>query len=174
MNISKKIGVCAVIIWGLLFCSVCGGSSRAKDEALYGFKLEKTAGIISSQAHACSSQLRSYWAIWEYAKVSEIDFETAAQQMQGGQASQNLSMMKENKAQIDRLLADLESPPEKYAEAFQKLQKLYAAYLEIHSQALKPSRDWENLEKRIRTMEDNVLARQSELDAQLTAVSQEF
>lgn len=173
MPFNKKIGVCSVIAWVVLFWAACGGSSKSKNEVLYSLKLEKTAEIIASQAHACSSQLRSYWAIWEYAKVSEIDFETAAQQMQGGQTSQNLSMMQENKAQIDRLLADLESPPENYAEAFQKLQELYAAYVQMHSQALKPSGDWENLEQRIRTVEDNVFMKKSELDAKLAAVIQE-
>ena len=173
MAFNRKIAVLAVMAGAVLFYSACGSSAKSNDEALYSLKLEKTAEIIASHAYACSSQLSSYWAIWEYAKASEIDFETAAQQMQGGQTTQNLSMMQENKAQIDRLLADLESPPEKYAEAFQKLQDLYAAYVQMHSQALKPSGDWEYLEQRIRTMEDNVHTRKSELDAELSAVSQE-
>jgi hypothetical protein len=173
MLLTKKYGTFAVVACTILLAASCGGSVKAKKELIYSFKLEKTASIIAGQAHACSSQLRSYWAIWEYAKVSEMDFETAAREMGGGHRQQNLSMMRSNKAEIDRLLSDLASPEEEYIPAFNKLKELHAAYVKIHDQALKPSGDWENLEKRIRDLENGVNKRLSEFQTELAALNSE-
>jgi hypothetical protein len=173
MIFNRKHGIYVIVVCCLLTCVFCGGPSKAKDEAIYSFKLQKTSEIIVSQAHACASQLRSYWAVWEYAKASEIDFETAAKQMQGGQRQQNLAMMRENKAEIDRMMTDLKTHPDEFAEAYQKLEELYAAYMEMHKQALEPSGDWENLGNKIGEMEDNVQLKKSELDAKLAVVTSE-
>jgi len=115
--------ICLLVI---LFLSDC--SNRAREEEAYGIKAQGLGELIAKQASACVSQSRAYMAVWEYAKVSEIDFEMAAAEMLGEETRQNKAMMVENKAMIDNLLEELRNPPVKFEESHNKLVELDAIF----------------------------------------------
>ena len=71
---------CHILI-GLIFFAFGlfpGCSDKAQEERRYEIKAYGLAELMVSQAHACVSQSKAYQAVWEYAKVSEMDFKTAA------------------------------------------------------------------------------------------------
>ena len=60
-----------------------GCSNRAQEERRYEIKVRSLRELIVGQAYACVSQSKAYQAVWEYAKVTEMDFDSAAAQMLG-------------------------------------------------------------------------------------------
>ncbi len=166
----KKIGV-----WGsLLIClgfvlAACG--SGVQDTQVYKIKIEKAGEIVVGQAQGCLSQLRSYWTIAEYARVSGMDYATAAREMGGGQASQNLQMMREAKVQIDQLMEGMSEPPEIYRDAFTRLEELYTAYVKVHDFALNPPEDMQDLNERISEMQNDLYQKKTDFDDSLLGLS---
>jgi len=160
--------------WGgsLLACFAlltgCGGG--AQQTQAYQIRIESAAEIVAGQASACLNQIRSYWAVAEYAKASDMSFEEAAKEMQTGQTQQNLRTMEEMKARIDGLLEGLHDPPDEFAGALPLLEELYASYVDIHGFALKPSGDMGKLAETIAAMEDELFAKRAALDSALAAV----
>ena len=66
-----------------VICLFVGCTNRAQKERQYTIKAQSTGELIVNQAYACVSQSKAYQAVWEYAKVSEMDFDSAAAQMLG-------------------------------------------------------------------------------------------
>ncbi len=152
---------------GVLFACGSGG----QDIQAYKVKIERSGEIVVGQAQGCLSQIRSYWAIAEYARVSNMDFATAAREMGGGQTSQNLQMMREAKVQIDQLLEGMSDPPEVYQDAYARLQDLYKAYVRIHVFALKPPADMQDLNEHITEMQSDLFQKKTDLDDSLLGIS---
>jgi hypothetical protein len=84
----------------LAFCS--GGPQQTR---AYQVRIESAGELLTGQASACLSQIRAYWAVAEYAKAAEMDFESAAKEMNTGQTRENLRTMGEMKARLDRVLS---------------------------------------------------------------------
>ena len=99
----KKCQVFGVLIF-FAFGLFSGCSNRAQEERKYEIKAQGLGELITQQAYACVSQSKAYQAVWEYAKVSEMDFETAAAQLLGPETRQNKATMVEHKAMIENLL----------------------------------------------------------------------
>jgi hypothetical protein len=148
----------------------CGGGAPQQVQA-YRIKIESAAEILAGQASACLNQIRSYGAVAEYAKVTDLSFEEAAREMQTGQTQQNLSTMRDMKARIDGLMDGLREPPKAYAEALPLLEELYAAYGEIHELALEPSGHMEKLAETISAMEAGLQATAAALNQELAAAA---
>jgi hypothetical protein len=148
----------------------CGGSTQQQEQA-YQIKIESVAEIVAGQATACLSQIRSYWAVAEYARVSDLSFEDAAREMQTGQTQQNLNTMRDMKARIDGLMDGLREPPEAYAEAFPLLEELYSAYVEAHEFALEPSGDMGKLAETISALEADLQEKAAALNQELAAAA---
>lgn len=149
-------------IWGCLavlalLLSGCGaGGGGAQEMAAYKLRLDSTGELVFGQAQACLSQMRSHWAIAEYAKASEIDFATAARQMQDSQTRANLSTMRRMKTDLDGRLERLSEPATEFEDAFRKLEELHDVYTEIHTFVTDPPEDMSNLDSTIRTFQDSL------------------
>ena len=96
-----KIGGTLIAIMGLLV--FCGGGLQQK--RAYQVGSSPQGNFFTGQASACLSQIRSYWAVAEYAKAVEMDFESAAKEMNTGQTRENLRTMEEMKATLDSVLS---------------------------------------------------------------------
>lgn len=165
MRIKISIGVFLILFLALMFTSFCGQSQRQKQ--LYLIKAQGIGDIIIKQASACFSQAQSYRATWEYAKVTEMDYATAARELQGPQAQQNKAMMRENMAKIDSLLQSLSDPPEEFQPAHQALQELYDLYIEIHKLVEKPPQDMESFFESLPPLEEELYEKYNELNSKL-------
>jgi hypothetical protein len=161
--------------WGCLtvltlLLTGCGGGGGAQEKLAYQLRLETAGELAAKQAMACLSQMRSYWAIAEYAKASEIDFATAARQMQDSQTRANISMMRSMKSDLDGRLEGLSEPPPEFEEAFPKLEALYAVYTEIHTFVTDPPDDMSNLDQTIREFQESLSQAKLEFDRALAVV----
>ena len=154
---------CVFIVLSLGLFSGCG--SRTQELQEYRIKAQSLGELISGQASACVSQSKAYQAVWEYAKVSEMDFETAAAQILGPETEQNKDTMVEHKAMIEDLLEELREPPSSYEETYKKLEELYGIYVQLHDLAMDPLDDMEKHMKSVNELADRMAAKTRELDA---------
>jgi len=149
----------------IVYFSGCGNQQR--EERAYGIKAQGLGELIASQASACVSQSRAYMAVWEYAKVSEMEFEEAAAEMLGAETKKNKAMMIENKAMIENLLEELKEPPKKHEESYTKLMELHEIYVQLHTLTLDPSDDMDEHNEKVNGLADRIAKKKRELDATL-------
>jgi hypothetical protein len=140
-------------------------ASRVGKEKKYEIKAQGLGEILTKQASACVSQSKAYAAVWEYAKVTGIDFKTAAAEMLTDETRYNLSMMKENKTKIENLLSELENPPPQYAKSFKILEEIYDIYQKLHTLALNPMDDMEKHNASVNKLSLALMEKKKELDA---------
>lgn len=157
--------MCLLLLLTIVVVWQCGQSQRQKQ--LYLIKAQGIGDVIIKLASGCFSQAQSYRATWEYAKVTEMDYATAARELQGAQAQQNKAMMRENKAKIDSLLQSLDDPPEDFLPAHQALQELYDLYVEIHRKVLNPPQDMEAFFESLFPLEEELYEKYNELNNKL-------
>jgi len=159
------------LISGLIFLPAivyfAGCGNQGREERAYEIKAQGLGELIAKQASACVSQSRAYMAVWEYAKVSEMEFEEAAAEMLGAETRQNRTMMVENKALMETLLEELKDPPKKFEEYYKKLIELHAIYVQLHTLALDPSDDMEEHNEKVNSLADRIAEKKRELDATL-------
>lgn len=149
----------------IVYFTGCGGQGR--EESAYGIKAQGLGELIAKQASACVSQSKAYLAVWEYAKVSEIEFEEAVAEMLGAETKQNKAMMVQNKSMIEKLLEELKEPPKKYEESYKKLIELHEIYVQLHTLALDPSDDMDEHNEKVNGLADRIAEKKRELDATL-------
>jgi hypothetical protein len=164
----NRLIIGGAIIAALGLTAGCGGGPQ--QTRAYQVRIESAGELVAGQASACLSQIRSYWAVAEYAKAADMDFDSAAREMQTGQTRENLRTMGEMKARIDGLMEGLQEPPEEFADALPLLEDLYAAYVKIHEFALKPTGDMGKLAETIAAMEGDLFEKKAALDRSLAAV----
>jgi hypothetical protein len=155
------------LIFLFVICLFVGCTNRAQKERQYEIKAHGLGELIVNQAYACVSQSRAYQAIWEYAKVSEMDFKSAAAQMLGPETKQNKAMMVEHKAMIEDLLEELKEPPSKFEETYKRLGELYEIYVPLHDLAMDPLDDVDKHMKSVNELSDQIVEKARELDAAL-------
>jgi hypothetical protein len=162
----KKNQIClSLICFAFVFFSGCG--NRAQVEMRYEIKAQSLGKLMVNQAYACVSQSKAYQAVWEYAKVSEMDFKSAAAQMLGPQMSQNKATMVEHKAMVEDLLEELKEPPLKFEETYKRLGELYEIYVPLHDLAMDPLDDMDKHMKSVNELSDQIVEKARELDAVL-------
>jgi hypothetical protein len=162
----KKYLITAPIIF-LVLCLFVGCTNRAQKERQYAIKAQSAGELIVNQAYACVSQSKAYQAVWEYAKVSDMDFKTAAAQMLGPETRQNKATMVEHKAMIEDLLEELKEPQSKFEETYKRLGELYEIYVQLHDRALDPLDDMDKHMKSVNELSDQIIEKTRELDAAL-------
>jgi uncharacterized protein YdiU (UPF0061 family) len=163
----KKCLIIASILC-LVFYLLSGCGNRAQKERQYEIKVQGLGELIAQQAYACVSQSKAYQAVWEYAKVSEIDFKTAAAQMLGPETRQNKATMAEHKAMIEDLLEELKEPPSQFEETFKRLGELYEIYVQLHDLAMDPLDDMDKHMKSVNKLSDQVIEKAREMAATLS------
>jgi len=162
----KKILTSIMVLMGAsVFLINC--SNKAQEEEEYKIKAKGMGDVIVSQAQGCISQSKAYRTAWEYAKATEMDFDSAVKEILSGDMEANKQMMVENKARIDKMLEGLEDAPEKYEEAHKNLKELYDTYVKLHKLALKPLKDMEKHEAAVNDLASQILKKKKELDAVL-------
>ena len=144
-----------------------GCSNRAQEERRYEIKARSLRELIVGQAYACVSQSNAYQAVWEYAKVTDMDFDSAAAQMLGPQTKQNKATMVEQKAMIENLLEELREPPSRFEEAYKRLGDLYEFYVQMHDLAMDPLDDMDKHMNSVNKLSDQIVEKARELDASL-------
>lgn len=162
----KKSLITAPIIF-LELCLFFGCTNRAQKERQYAIKAQSTGELMVNQAYACVSQSKAYQAVWEYAKVSDMDFKTAAAQMLGPETRQNKATMVEHKALIEDLLEELKDPSSKFEEIYNRLGELYEIYVQLHDLAMVPLDDMDKHMKSVSELSDRIVEKARELDAAL-------
>ncbi|UCE40819.1 MAG: hypothetical protein JSV17_15445 [Candidatus Aminicenantes bacterium] len=160
----KKCLIFVPIIF-FVFGLFTGCSNRERVEGKYEIKAQGLGELTTQQAYACVSQSKAYQAVWEYAKVSEMDFKTAAAQMLGPETRQNKATMVEHKAMIEDLLEELKEPPSRFEETYKKLVELYDIYVQLHDLAMEPLEDMDKHMKSVDKLSDQIVTKARELDA---------
>ena len=161
MKKCRILGILVLFFFGLF----SGCSNRAQEEKRYEIKAQGLGELITQQAYACVSQSKAYQAVWEYAKVSEIDFETAAAQLLGPEMKQNKAMMVEHKAMIEKLLEELIEPPSRFEQTYKRLGELYEIYVQLHDLGMNPLDDMDKHMKSVSKLSDQIVEKTRELDA---------
>jgi len=162
MRISRRkkqlmvLGVMAV----LLVC--CGQSTR---QGL--FFLEKAKGlgrIIITQASADMNLCKMYNTVWEYAKVTNLDFESAYQEMMLD-TSEIKSQMETNRQMMDRMMNTIKGPPKDMTAIHDKLIELREFYIEFNTFILQmPATSQEKFNAEADVYLEKINSLKSELD----------
>jgi hypothetical protein len=160
----KKTLACIPVLM-LVFGLLSGCGNRAQEEDRYAIKAQSLGELMTRQASACVSQSKAYMAVWEYARVSEVDFKTAAKEMLGAETSENKAMMVEHKSMIENLLEELSNPSSDFESTYDRLSELYGIYVKLHDLAMDPSDDMQKHMETVDTLMDQVLEKKRELDA---------
>lgn len=160
-----KRSLISLLIFLLVIALFTGCGNQGRKESAYEIKAQGLAELIVNQASACVSQSRAYMTVWEYARVSEIEFEKAAAEMLDAETEQNKAMMVENRAMIETLLEELKNPPLKFEGSYKKLMELHAIYVQLHTLALDPSDNMEEHNEKVNSLADKMTEKKRELDA---------
>lgn len=160
----KKTFVCIPVLM-LVFGLFSGCGNRAREEREYAIKAQSLGELMAQQASACVSQSKAYMAVWEYARVSEVDFETAAKEMLGAETRENKAMMVEHKSMIENLLEELSDPSSGFESTYDRLSELYDIYVKLHDLGMEPSDDMQRHMETVDMLMDQVLEKKRELDA---------
>ncbi len=155
----------SIAILSFSFGLFSGCSDRTQELQKYKIKAQGLGELMTQQAYACVSQSKAYQAVWEYAKVSEMDFETAAAQMLGTETKQNKAMMIEHKSMIENLMEELKNPPSQFEETYKRVVELYEIYVQLHDLAMDPLDDMEKHVDSVNELSDKTAAKKQELDA---------
>ena len=111
----------------LLVC--CGQSKR---QSLFFLEKAKDLGeIIIKQASGDMNLCKMYNTVWEYAKVTDLDFQSAYREMMLD-TSEIEMQMETNMQMMDRIMNMVKSPPKNMAGIHDKLIELRESYLEFN------------------------------------------
>ena len=124
-----------ILFW--IGCYVLGvlhlGCGQSGDKAvLYLEKTKGLANIIMKQSSSFVSMNLMYNTVWEYAKVTEMDFDAAYDEMMGTRPDSLKLDMDVNKVQIAKMMVLAEKPPKDMDRVHERLTELYQMYLDFH------------------------------------------
>jgi hypothetical protein len=155
-----------VIISILLLCFLflnLSCQNKGKEEAMYALRVGEIGDVILVQSSACLNQSKAYTAVWEYAKVTGEDFDSAARQILEPTRTEAKGQFALIKMNIDDLLQKIENPPEKYKTPHEKLLEMYGLYVKLNDLALKPTAPQEEYEASVYKLYDKLLKEAGEL-----------
>ncbi len=151
------------VLFLCVFFLVISCRNKGKEEAMYALRIEELGDVICVQSSACLDQSKAYTAVWEYAKVTGEDFDSAARHILGPARAEAKGQFTQNKMNIDDLLQKVENPPEKHKPAHEKLIEIYALYVKLHDLAIKPTAPQAEYEASVYRLYDELLKRAGEL-----------
>lgn len=150
------------LLLSVLFLNI-SCQKKGKEEDLYAQKVEDFGDLILVQSSACLNQSKAYTAVWEYAKVTGEDFDSAARHILGPARAEAKEQFIQNKMKIDDFLQKVKGPPEKYKSSHEKLLEMYGLYIKLHDLALKPSAPQEEYEASVYKLYDKLLKEAGEM-----------
>ena len=119
-----------IILGVMIVFLVCCGQSKRKSHLF----LEKAKGlgdIITKQASGNMSLCKMYNTVWEYAKVTDLDFRSAYREMMLDTSGIEMQMESNNQL-MDRMMNMVKSPPKNMTGIHDKLIELRETYLEFN------------------------------------------
>lgn len=119
------------IFFGMLtvLFTCCGAPKQ--NQQIFLTKAGDLGDIIVKQAAGDMNICNMYNTVWEYAKVSDMDFRSAAREMMVDTSS--IKMQSDSNMQMmDRLMNMVKKPPKGMAAITDKLVALREAYLEFN------------------------------------------
>ena len=159
--------------FSLLLIILAGCGQSKKQAVLYLEKAKGLGSIIMKQSSSFVSMNRMYNTVWEYAKVTEMDFASAYDEMMGTRPDSLKLDMDVNKVKITQLMGLAVKPPKDMDRVHERLTELYEMYLDFHDFMMKKpggSQDEYNEELEIYVNDMNDIA--SELEQYITEASQ--
>ncbi|MFC2161594.1 hypothetical protein ACFLRX_08085 [Acidobacteriota bacterium] len=149
------------VMTALLIC--CGQTKR--QSFLYLEKVKDLGEIIINQASADMNLCNMYNTVWEYAKVTDLDFRSAYREMNldtsdiAGQVDTNMEMM-------ERMMNMVNSPPKNMTGIHDKLIELRELYMELNKFVLQmPQVSQEKFNSEVDAYIANVNSLKEELDS---------
>jgi hypothetical protein len=162
----RSILIFCVLLLCIFFLDISCQNKGNKD-AMYALRVEELGDVILVQSSACLNQSKAYTAVWEYAKVTGEDFDSAARHILGPARAEAKGQFTQNKMNIDGLLQKVVNPPETHKLAHKKLIEVYSIYVKLHDLTLKPSAPQEEYEASVYKLYDELLKEAGELNTLL-------
>ena len=119
-----------IILGVLVALLICCGQSKKKN-LLFLEKAKGLGDIIIKQASGNMSLCKMYNTVWEYAKVTNMDFKSAYREMILN-TSEIEMQMETNNQMMDRMMNMVKSPPKNMTGIHDKLIELRELYLEFN------------------------------------------
>jgi len=141
--------------------------NKGKEENMYALRVGEIGDVILIQSSACLNQSKAYTAVWEYAKVTGEDFNSAARQILGPARAEAKGQFMESKMMIDELLQKAKDPPEKHKFSYEKLLEMYGLYVKLQDLALEPTAPQVEYEASVYKLYDELLKKGGKLNSSL-------
>lgn len=149
----------------------CGGGIRKEQEKrLAHLRIMKAAVMLSGQAASCTNHFRALLSASEYARVTGEDFASASAAVLGSESRRMRQELISGKAEVEDLLARLNTVPEGFQGAVEKLKELHEVYLKIYDFAVNPPESLESGMNKIAEWEKAFGTVAGELEALLTEI----
>jgi len=165
----KKKPIAGILLF-TVFLVLLGCSNREREEKAYEVKIRGLRNVIVKAASSYINFSRSYVTIWEYAKVTGMDFETAYAELQGDRGEKARRYFGENRANIKRIVGTLSDPPLKFSKCYKRLVELYGIYEDLHTLTLNPSGTEEEFNDSINGLHTEFVEKLEELDLLLMKI----
>lgn len=152
-----------------------GCSRSTKDALLYLEKAKGLGNIIVTQSSSFTSLAKMYDTVWEYARVTEMDFKSAYDEMMGTRPGSLILEMDVNRVRIARLMSLVKKPPKEMDKVQVRLEELYDMYKQFHAFIVKfPALSQEEYIEEINIYIDDINAIKSELDLLISEAYQKI
>jgi hypothetical protein len=147
-----------------VFLAFCGGGRSKKESFLFLEKAKGLGGIIIKQASGDVSLCNMYNTVWEYAKVTDLDFQSAYREMRMN-TTEIKAQVATNKLMMDDMMDMVKNPPENMKGIHDKLVELREQYLEFNAFVLElPQVSQETFYARVEVYLADIDSLKSELD----------
>lgn len=163
-GLSKRIHPGFIFVWlfGMAFLNI-NCQDKGQKEKMYAHRLGDLSDVILIQSSACLGQVKAYAAVWEYAKVTGGDFDTAAGHILGSQRTDTVNRFAQNKMIIADFLENIKNPPETYRSVHEKFLDMVDMYKRLNDLAVKPTGPQEEYEASVYKLYDSILKTAGEL-----------
>jgi hypothetical protein len=160
----------AAVLLGLGL-SGCGGGGKQRT-FLYLEKARGLGDVIMKQAEADLTVCRLYDTVWEYAAVSDMDFEAARREMMGGRPEALFLEMDTNQGMLARMMNLSKNPPKDCLDIQSKVDNLHAGYKKLHKYVREPpSLPQKEYQAKVQAFMDELEGLKEELDQAIALVS---
>ena len=168
----KAAGILLAVVFLLgLGMSGCGGGKQKT--FLYMEKVRGLGDVIMTQVEADFNVCRMYDTVWEYANVSEMDFEAARREVLGGRDEVMFLEMDTNQDMLIRMIKLTKNPPKECLDIQSKLDNLYASYKQFNTFVRKPpSLSQAEYKEKVQVFMDELEGLKEELDQAIVLVSE--
>ena len=162
MNRTK---ITTILLLGILAISLqC--TNREEEENQKRMLIRMAGEAVFKSGSGCISLCKSHLCVREYARVTGMDFNSAAAEMQGDQTRLIEREMEETREGIEMLMQRCESlSSERLKPCYARLVKLHSVYLEALSLVKQSPVSTEGYELLINQMEDKLKNAKQQLDA---------